>query len=270
MKYLFVSDIHSNIKSLNQLVNHYKNKDIMFVFMGDYIDGFNQDSMAGLKVIDKVMELVNSKKAIALLGNHDEWMATITNPEYSNATKFIVYNTWLHNGGLETWDKWGINKFMYDNGLMDFHHLSARNTPNHPSLMDVIKFLDQPLIRKYGEFLHGLPIYCELGNVIAVHGHFDFPMPLQLQTADSMLWSRNYEIPDDVIIHPDFKGKTIISGHTPVQSLSKKRDNKPITFDSRGVKRHIIDGGSSSGLGNGVINAVILDNNGNIIELSQW
>ena len=74
-KYIILSDIHSNWGALQQLeyIDEFKDKNSHIIFAGDYIDGEEQEFKYGLKVLDYIIELVEKKKATALLGNHDEF-----------------------------------------------------------------------------------------------------------------------------------------------------------------------------------------------------
>ena len=78
-KYIILSDLHSNWGALQQLehIEEFKDENSHIIFAGDYIDGEEQEFEYGIKVLDYVIELVEAKKATALLGNHDEfWVKT--------------------------------------------------------------------------------------------------------------------------------------------------------------------------------------------------
>ena len=69
-------------------------------------------------------------------------------------------------------------------------------------------------------------------------------------------------------MHPDFKNKTIITGHTPTKGISidgKTNEDCIILKDQLEhniLTRYFIDGGSKSGLESGRINLLKLDQNG--------
>jgi len=63
------ADLHSNLEAFEACLARAEELGVTrMVFLGDLV-GYNADPAA---IIEGVAELVNSKKAIALLGNHDE------------------------------------------------------------------------------------------------------------------------------------------------------------------------------------------------------
>ena len=126
------------------------------------------------------------------------------------------------------------------------------------------------------EWLKSLPFYTIDGNNIMVHAGFELNMPLEQQNSNTMLWTREAYIEStnyltDVDLHPDFKNKTIITGHTPTKSISLDGVvNQDCTILKDEMKhngstiltRYFIDGGSKSGLESGRINLLKLDQNG--------
>ena len=109
-----------------------------------------------------------------------------------------------------------------------------------------------------------------------VHAGFELDMPLEQQNSNTMLWTREAYIEStnyltDVDLHPDFKNKTIITGHTPTKSIFLDGVvNQDCTILKDEMKhngstiltRYFIDGGSKSGLESGRINLLKLDQNG--------
>ena len=92
-----------------------------------------------------------------------------------------------------------------------------------------------------------------------------------------MLWVRDpyiqgaFSLLRHVELHPDFRGKTIISGHTPTTYINGNDKNITLTdmphdLGRNYVTRYFIDGGSKSGSINGRINVLVLDENGNEIK----
>jgi predicted phosphodiesterase len=63
------ADLHSNLEAFNACISRAEELGVSrMVFLGDLV-GYNADPVA---VIERIADLVDSKKAIALLGNHDE------------------------------------------------------------------------------------------------------------------------------------------------------------------------------------------------------
>ena len=88
-----------------------------------------------------------------------------------------------------------------------------------------------------------------------------------------MLWVRDpyiqgaFSLLRHVELHPDFRGKTIISGHTPTTYINGNDKNITLTdmphdLERHYVTRYFIDGGSKSGSINGRINVLVLDEKG--------
>jgi len=62
------ADLHSNLEAFEACMDHAKEMGVdRYVFLGDLV-GYNADPVA---IIEKVAELVDNGKAIALIGNHD-------------------------------------------------------------------------------------------------------------------------------------------------------------------------------------------------------
>ena len=63
------ADLHSNLEAFDACLSRAEELGVTrFVFLGDLV-GYNADPAA---LIDRIADLVDSKKAIAILGNHDE------------------------------------------------------------------------------------------------------------------------------------------------------------------------------------------------------
>lgn len=72
-KIALFADIHSNLEAFEACIEHAEHQGAdQFVFLGDLV-GYNADPVA---IIEKVAELIDKKKAIAVLGNHDEAVFT--------------------------------------------------------------------------------------------------------------------------------------------------------------------------------------------------
>ena len=81
------ADIHSNLEALEACLEHAENHGAdEFVFLGDLV-GYNADPVA---IIEKVAELIDKKKAVAVLGNHDEAV-------FSDHSTRMNANAWAAN-----------------------------------------------------------------------------------------------------------------------------------------------------------------------------
>ena len=249
-KILLLSDIHSNIEALEQLKNtkYWLDDETEIWFAGDYIDGYNQSPFSGLKVIQFVKETVLSGKGKAILGNHDEFLTQTFKEDYN------AFSIWKMNGGRRT-----LNQSF---GISDGR------------LQEIIYHLE----KDYGDeikFLSTLPLYLEEGNIISVHAGVNLEVPLYKQYKDDLLWIREpyYQYNTQLNnINNDFKGKTIVSGHTPTSYLIRNQDNNIIKEkNDNNCSRYYIDGGSK---GNSVddvskINCLVLSLDGTEIDAFQ-
>lgn len=101
----------------------------------------------------------------------------------------------------------------------------------------------------------------------------DLDLSLEEQDEETMLWTRDpyiegaFSLLRHVELHPDFRGKTIVSGHTPTTYINGNDNNVTLTdmphdLERHYVTRYFIDGGSKSGSINGRINVLVLDEKG--------
>ena len=246
---IFLSDIHSNFEALKQITTlpEFNDPNVEFWFGGDYSDGFDLEPNATINTWNFIMELCNSGKAKAILGNHDEFiMDAAYQPD--------KFTWWEHNGRGNTLKNLGLS-------FVSPHELREQL---------LFHYYDQM------EWLKSLPLVLAYNNVIMTHAGFELDLPIDQQFKDTVLWIREPYIYAEVMlkeddIHPDFKNKTIITGHSPTIYISDDIHEKstlnhsPIIHKNKLVNRYFIDGGSKSGINTGRINILKLDENGNEI-----
>lgn len=75
-------------------------------------------------------------------------------------------------------------------------------------------------MRSDAEFFAALPLYYETDRCIFVHAGLRPGVPVDKQEEESLLWSR----PRDF---EDYEGKTLVVGHTPVQTIISKEWQSP-------------------------------------------
>ncbi|MGG7128562.1 metallophosphoesterase [Clostridium perfringens] len=245
-KYIILSDIHSNGGALQQLefIEEFKEENSHVIFVGDYIDGEEQEFGYGLKVLDYIIDLVEKKKATALLGNHDEfWVKT-------NLYNFEAYDLWILNGGRETFEK---------NGLI-----------NSKSFLEVVNMINSDELYKYTKFLSGLPKKFITDNILVVHAGIDWSVNIHEQDEYDLLWIRDsyiYPRIDIKDIPKENLKRVIVTGHTPTIYMTKDKICDILTYEYP-CKRYFIDGGSKMGRKKGQINVLVLDELGN--ELNRY
>ncbi|MFD0896628.1 metallophosphoesterase [Loigolactobacillus binensis] len=243
MNYTFIGDIHSAVDDLTALLTQLSNQADQLIFLGDYIDGQPTGELAPLKVLDLIMEQVQNKQAIALLGNHDDfWAQTAKGNE-------LAFDTWKINGGRLTWQLLGIHA---------------------ATLAGVRHQLKQAPLLKYTTFLQNLPLTWTSSHLFAVHAGLLWGRPLPQQVKSDLLWLRDSYFFDDPAYptnwHRNELGKVIVSGHTPVQTLSTTQQGYlKMQADAQDVPRYDIDAGSRSGATSGGIFALTLAANGRVV-----
>src|SRR5687767_11201104 len=100
--YICIGDIHGRFDLLTDLLGQIDGspyKGFRKVFMGDMIDR-GPDSF---KVVETVKKLTETTDAIALLGNHEDWMMEIVRSGMSRDSGWFYSN----NGGMKTIDSYG-------------------------------------------------------------------------------------------------------------------------------------------------------------------
>lgn len=243
--YIYLSDIHANYEALKHLdeLPEMQDDTCQFRFGGDYIDGYDLQKNATINTIRHIKNLCDKGKAKAILGNHDQFILDATFSPYKE-------NWWYLNGREQTLENLGI---PYANGS---------------DLRELLLYYYKDELN----WLSSLPYYIEDKNNILVHAGFDLDIGINEQDTNCLLWTRNPYIcffNEDNELHSDFHSKTIISGHTPTIGIVKNEEKKEkcdiIKDQNPLLTRYFIDGGSKSGLNNGRINLLKLDENGNEI-----
>lgn len=208
-----ISDLHGMYDHFIRLldkVNFNPTQDKL-ILLGDYVDRGRKSK----QVLDKVMELVNTYDAIALIGNHDkmflDWLLTNDGMNEFN---------FFRNGGLQTVESYCGLDFI-DSGIdtLKAKKFILDNYQHH------IKFLIE------------LPYFHETDEYIFVHAGFN---PLyenwRLTPHEEMIWIR------DEFHHGKVQtDKTIVFGHTPCVNLHGKPD---VWFSEGKIG---IDGGAAYG-----------------------
>ncbi|RAL21351.1 metallophosphoesterase [Thermoflavimicrobium daqui] len=201
---LAISDIHGALDQLENLLEKVKydsTKD-QLILLGDYIDrGPNAKG-----VVEKVIQL-KSKGAIALKGNHEDWMI-----KAFQGQKDVILK-WIKNGGRQTLHSYGF-------------------TIDPENIEESFANIQSDLIQEHIAFLDSLPLYYELDPYIFVHAGVHPTLPFADTEHRTFLWIRDE-------FHQNYQGeKIVVFGHTPTTRLHGCAD---VYFG----KNHIIgiDGG---------------------------
>lgn len=101
----------------------------------------------------------------------------------------------------------------------------------------------------------------------------DWAHPFNEQVRDDLLWKRDDYIYEPIQLsvvnnsarrpyHRNIINKTIVTGHTPVQTIRKHSVILTMKHDAEDTPRYLIDAGSRSGAYNGGITALTLNEDG--------
>lgn len=247
-KYMFLSDIHSNIDDLLKIKDlpEYQDGEATIVFLGDYIDGRRQPEKGGLKVLDFVIDEVRNHGAIALYGNHDKMFFETVFGVGSRRDEY--FGQWGRNGRDETLLSWGID-------------------PELPSDAIITKLQKEPFIQ-YAKFLRDLEPAIQLNeNIRIAHAGIDWNKSFENQTEFDLIWIRNMYFENTDLKLNENLGFTYVTGHTTNYSICGKSDIIKKEFEEN-TTLYLIDGGSK-GVGEDQskrINVLLLNEDGSYIK----
>lgn len=161
MKTYVLGDIHGAYRALTQVFERsgFNAQKDRLIFLGDAVDGWSQSP-------ECVEELMQVKRLVYLLGNHDLW-----------ALDWLLYGNiptvWEEQGGQATMDAYNRRAWK---AKQDEH-------------MDF--------------FLHGRFKFLDEENRLFVHGGIDPTVPLDEQSDSDMIWDRMlFDLTDGV---PDYQ-----------------------------------------------------------------
>lgn len=220
---LVCSDIHGKNHLLNILLKQ-KAETETVLFLGDYCDR-GKDSFL---VMTKVKELVETGKAFAIRGNHDQmFLDFLDDPEE-------MAHYYYSQGGRYT-----IESFF--EGINPSITFTLRYTPQH--LASIILKEHQELI----QFIRNLPYTIEMGKWLFVHAGVK---PYSPNWKDSTPLNQFTWIREEFYLRKNETGKHIMFGHTSSKHLPMH--NTPIWFNQSEDVFGIDGGAGSTGCLNGV------------------
>lgn len=210
-KPLFViGDIHGCLQELLQLLNYWNEEKEQLVFIGDYIDR-GVDSYGVLK---KVKELVETKGAWALKGNHEDL--------FIHANNHSTEQLCLANGGQQT--------------------LESFPTQQDGSNQTVASVKSQ--FPELNQFINNLPEFIETEQVVLVHAGIEPFVKNWQNFPDECLWIRESFHQNKTIDR-----RLIIFGHTPTSYLNKNTATHTWQNDNKlGIDGGCVFGGQLHGV----------------------
>lgn len=185
-----IGDIHGSAGLLRQILQHLETETTgPVVSVGDYIDR-GENSAA---VLDILMDRQSRdpENTICLMGNHEAMLLEFLDSPTTAGLR------WMRHGGRQTLASFGLQSPVFDAPHDDW--ISLRDG-----------FADR-LGPDRLDWLRGLPLYWQSGNVVVAHAAADPSLPLDRQSAQSLLWGH-----PDFLRRPRQDGLWIAHGHTIV------------------------------------------------------
>lgn len=221
---IMISDIHGCIDLFDQLLTkvHYSPDHDQLMLLGDYVDKGPHSQ----KVVERVMQLVQNHKAIALRGNHDQRLVDLVRGNDPQ-----VRAKFAQHGGIPALQSYcGITDITLTDEIID---RSKKHIED--KYADHLDFLDQ------------LPLYHEDEHHIYVHAGLN---PLIADWREQSDHDFMY-IKGDFYNNPTNVAKKVIFGHTKTADIHSSAD---VWFSEDKIG---IDGGCSYGM---QLNALIYHN----------
>lgn len=201
MSVVVFSDIHGNYNLWNKIKKFYKNNDTL-IFLGDACDR----GADGIKIMQEMLE---DKRVIYLLGNHEEMFLDYIQRGIEESM-IISNNIIVANGSLDT--------------LKNYQNLSIEEQSK------LIKMLKEKT-KKYYIYINN-----NKQNFFLSHAGMDM-CDLNNIEEDKLLWDRSH-INNKKPWNNKYKYWYIIHGHTPVQII---KPNKIIPEVVKYYNNHKID-----------------------------
>lgn len=224
MTIFVVPDIHGEYEKLLKLmgkIHKERKQEDKIVFLGDYIDRGKRSK----DVVNYIFDLKsNDDNVILLRGNHDdEFYNIIENVDHLN----IYQIEWLSRYCLETLNSYGVStETIKYSGINE----------NLKEVLKIIKnqlkkFKESEEYRKFKILMVNCQNYHKEGNYIFTHSGGVHWKPINEQTLDQLLWSRDFQKRKD--------GFTHVCGHTPTISGEVEEHNDMLLCDVGAVFKDI-------------------------------
>ncbi len=185
-----VGDVHGRIDLLYQLLQMLERDNAerapmqtILVFLGDLIDR----GPASRQVADRVRAGVNWAKTIALIGNHEAVMLDVLDGHVETLSQ------WLHFGGIETLESWGIPRQKIEMGTR----------------IEILEALRAAVTQEERAWLRRMRSSLRIGDYYFVHAGVRPNVPLDKQIDDDRLWIRK-----DFLESRKKFGPMIVHGHS--------------------------------------------------------
>lgn len=194
-----IGDIHGQLDMLETALTRIEadgGRDARVVFLGDYTDR-GPDSAGVLDLLIKGQ--AEGRDWITIKGNHDRMFSLFMQDYPMNDERLLVGYHWLHEriGGIETLASYRVE------------------VPERTRIYEVHAAARAAVPQAHIDFLAGLQVTHQQGDLLFVHAGIRPEIPLSAQTEDDLIWIRDsfhkYTAP-----HPYL----VVHGHTPVKAAT--------------------------------------------------
>lgn len=248
MEFIVAGDFHTDALALKYVVDQYgSNPAYQIILLGDFFDSFtHQGDVKQMAATLSELGRQPLPNLQLVIGNHDDYFIHVIKRDD------FYLQSWLAVGGQYT-----LRQLGYQQSVHQVSNVAAFLEHLYP---DLLQFLAS------GVYIYDTP------NLLAVHAGLDWSLSDPLQTdPDYATWVRDeYFYEPNHFAHPNTLGKTIVSGHTPVQTLTNQWSADPVFLVNNNIQgdvpRWLIDGGSNSGAPSGRVNIVHFSETGQFIR----
>ncbi|WP_420326845.1 metallophosphoesterase [Mameliella sp.] len=185
-----VGDVHGCDRLLDRLLNRLdkmRHPEALLVMVGDYVDRGEETS----RVLRRIRVLSEGAGDLmhCIMGNHEKMLLDTLDDPVANGPR------WLRHGGLQTLASYRVPPVLGQRPEAEWLEMRDR--------------LAEALGDSTIDWLRGLPLTWQTGNVVVVHAGADPALPIADQERGNFLWG-----------HPDFRrtprvdGLWVVHGHT--------------------------------------------------------
>ncbi|QSJ04098.1 serine/threonine protein phosphatase [Staphylococcus phage vB-SscS-F1] len=203
-----VPDIHGEYnKLLNVMekINEVRKPDETIVFLGDYIDRGD----CSKDVVNYVFDLIsNDDNIVTLLGNHDDEFYNVM----ERVERLNIYDIeWLSRYCVETLSSYGVSTLP-----LKYNSVEDNMRDNFDFIKEeLIKFKKSDNYRKFKILMANCRKYYKEGKYIFTHSGGVSYKPVEEQSLNQLLWSRDFKPRNDDYVY--------VCGHTPTNSREVER-----------------------------------------------
>ena len=198
-----VPDIHgeyTKLVNVMEKINKVRKPNETIVFLGDYIDRGKRSK----DVVNYMFDIMsNDDNVVALLGNHDDEFYNIM----ERAERLNIYDIeWLSRYCIETLSSYGVSTLP-----LKYNSVEDNMRDNFDFIKEeLIKLKKSDDYRKFKLLMVNCRKYYKEGKYIFSHSGGVSYKPVEEQTVNELIWSRDFKTRNDDYIY--------VCGHTPTNS----------------------------------------------------